>query len=166
MYIFKQPRIGGKVGAHQDGAFLYTEPQTCTGFWWALHDCSVANGCLWAVPGSHLLGVHRRFKRLDPPLIGTEFIPAAEDAWDLSNAVPLEVSAGSLVVLHNALVHYSESNTSGNARHAYSIHVVDSKPGVVYPADNWLQRSPETPFREMADVAETLSGNQYLVDDR
>jgi len=27
MYIFKQPKIGGEVGAHQDGAFLYTEPQ-------------------------------------------------------------------------------------------------------------------------------------------
>jgi phytanoyl-CoA hydroxylase len=26
MYIFKQPRIGGEVGWHQDSTFLYTEP--------------------------------------------------------------------------------------------------------------------------------------------
>ncbi|KAJ1410745.1 hypothetical protein B484DRAFT_336272 [Ochromonadaceae sp. CCMP2298] len=59
MYIFKQARIGGAVVPHQDGAFLYTEPQSCLGLWWALHDCALDNGCLWAVPGSHLLGVHR-----------------------------------------------------------------------------------------------------------
>lgn len=52
MYIFKQPYIGGEVGAHQDGAFLYTEPQSVIGYWWALDNCSVQNGCLWVVPGS------------------------------------------------------------------------------------------------------------------
>lgn len=54
MYIFKQPRIGGEVGAHQDGAFLYTEPQSVLGFWWPLDDCKTTNGCLWALPKSHL----------------------------------------------------------------------------------------------------------------
>ena len=53
MYIFKQPGIGGKVGAHQDGTFLYTKPQSVVGMWYALEDCSKTNGCLWAVPGSH-----------------------------------------------------------------------------------------------------------------
>ena len=52
---------------HQDGTFLYTEPQSCIGFWWPLDDCSEENGCLYAVPGSHVLGVKRRFRRRDPP---------------------------------------------------------------------------------------------------
>lgn len=151
MYIFKQPRVGGEVGAHQDGAFLYTEPQSCIGLWWALDDCTLENGCLWAVPGSHQLGVHRRFRRRDPPNEGTEFSPLEPIAWDLSAAVPLETKSGSLVILHNALVHFSKENLSDNPRHAYSIHVVDGKPGVVYPADNWLQRPPEHPFREIVN---------------
>jgi phytanoyl-CoA hydroxylase len=106
MYIFKQAKIGGEVGAHQDGAFLYTEPQTVIGFWWAFDDCTTENGCLWAVPGSHKLGVHRRFRRKDPPLKGTEFVPDAPVSWDLSAAVPLVIPRGSLVILHAGVGEY------------------------------------------------------------
>ena len=66
MLICKPALIGGAVGAHVDGAFLYTRPQTCVGLWWPLEDCTLENGCLWAVPGSHNRQggeVARRFKR-------------------------------------------------------------------------------------------------------
>ena len=138
MYIFKQRRIGGAVGEHQDGTFLYTEPQSVLGFWWALEDCTTNNGCLWAVPGSHRLGVHRRMRRQDAPEVGIEFVPKEPIVWDLSNAVPLETKAGSLVLIHAAIVHFSEDNRSEATRHAFSIHVVEGKDGVVYPSDNWL----------------------------
>lgn len=153
MYIFKQAKIGGEVVPHQDGAFLYTEPQSCIGFWWPLHDCTLQNGCLWAVPGSHKLGVHRRYRRRDPPATGTEFLPPQPVTWDLSGAVPLEMKKGDLVVLHSALVHYSHENSSDYPRHAYSIHVIDGKEGIVYPKDNWLQR-PGFPFREITKRVE------------
>ena len=42
MYIFKQPLIGGEVGCHQDSTFLYTEPMTVTGFWFAIEDATLA----------------------------------------------------------------------------------------------------------------------------
>ncbi len=32
MYIFKPPHIGGEVYCHQDSTFLYTDPESCTGF--------------------------------------------------------------------------------------------------------------------------------------
>ena len=154
MYIFKQPRIGGLVGAHQDGTFLYTEPQSVVGFWWALEDCTTMNGCLWAVPGSHKEGVARRFRRRGKEGGGgegggTEFVPAAGVEWDLRGGVPLEVKAGSLVLLHHALVHYSLENASVASRHAYSVHVVEGGEGTVYPKDNWLQRAPEMPFQTL-----------------
>ncbi len=149
MYIFKQARLGGDVTPHQDGAFLYTKPQSCIGFWWPLDDCTLENGCLWAVPGSHTLPVTRRFRRRDAPEEGTEFVPLEPVVWDISQAIPLVIPKGSLVVLHNALAHYSKENLSENPRHAYSIHVVDGKEGVVYPSDNWLQRPPEHPFKEI-----------------
>ena len=41
--------------------------------------------------------------------------------FDLTGAVPLEVKAGTLVLLHHALVHYSAPNTSSKSRHAYSV---------------------------------------------
>ena len=64
MYIFKQPGIGGEVGCHQDATFLYTEPMTVTGFWFAIEDATLENGCLWAAPGGHQQGGLRQvFKR-------------------------------------------------------------------------------------------------------
>ena len=41
MYIFKPPRIGGEVTCHQDSTFIYTEPDSCIGFWFALEDATL-----------------------------------------------------------------------------------------------------------------------------
>ena len=147
MYIFKQPRIGGEVSPHQDGTFLYTEPQSVLGLWWALDDCSVTNGCLWVVPGSHKLPVSRKFRRKPAPSRGTEFFPPEPVSFDLKGSVPVECPLGTLVLLHSALVHFSEENRSSHSRHAYTLHVVEGVPDVVYPEDNWLQRPSHLPFR-------------------
>ena len=40
MQIFKHARIGGVVDVHQDSTFLYTEPESCIGFWFALEDAT------------------------------------------------------------------------------------------------------------------------------
>ena len=63
MYIFKHARIGGVVDVHQDASFLYTEPHSCIGFWFALEDASKENGCLWAKPGGHLTSLRTWFRR-------------------------------------------------------------------------------------------------------
>lgn len=52
---------------HQDATFLYTEPVTTVGFWIALEDATLQNGCLRFASGSHQSGVHRRFKRNSDP---------------------------------------------------------------------------------------------------
>jgi len=63
MYIFKQPRIGGEVVCHQDSTFLYTEPKSCVGLWFALEDATVENGCMWGLPGRHRDGLRARMVR-------------------------------------------------------------------------------------------------------
>ena len=161
MYIFKQPGIGGEVKPHVDGAFLYTQPQTCLGFWWPLEPCTTTNGCLWAVPGSHRKPVQRRFRRNSQPGPLTVFEPKEPEHFDLTGAVPLEIPAGSLVLLHASLVHYSEANNSDKSRHAYSIHLVEGGKGVRYPADNWLQREPgQPPFPVLYDDEESNKQQQ------
>jgi phytanoyl-CoA hydroxylase len=148
MAILKNARVGGAVGAHVDGAFLYTRPQSCLGFWWPLETCTLTNGCLYAVPGSHKrpgAASPRRFKRTAAG-DGTEFEPAEATPFDTRGAVPLLIPAGTLVLIHAALVHFSHPNTSDASRHAYSIHVVEAGRGVEYLADNWLQRSDGSAF--------------------
>lgn len=142
MYIFKNARIGGAVTPHQDSTFLYTDPPSCVGAWWALGDCTRDNGCLWAVPGSHSIPITRRFVR-DAAGTRTFFEPAEPVQLPTEGAVPLECPAGTLVLLHGAVVHFSEANRSGLSRPAYSIHVVETadRPWL---ADNWLQRSDDS----------------------
>lgn len=136
MYIFKQPNIGGEVTCHQDATFLYTEPMTVTGFWFALEDATLENGCLWAIPGGHKLGLKKRFSRAETG--GTKFDVLDNSPWPDDLLVPLEVKAGTLVILHGLLPHMSHANRSPKSRHAYAVHVVDGT--AKYPAENWLRR--------------------------
>jgi len=141
MYIFKQPNIGGEVTCHQDSTFLYTEPIDIAGLWFALEDATVENGCLWAIPGGHRHGLKSRWVRSDGGKMKFETYNA--EPWPEDQLVPLEVSKGSLILLHGLLPHKSFENRSSRSRHAYTLHLIgaDAK----YPADNWLQRS--LPFR-------------------
>ncbi|GMN38770.1 hypothetical protein TIFTF001_007995 [Ficus carica] len=138
MYIFKQPGIGGEVVPHQDNSFLYTEPTTCTGLWLALEDATITNGCLWAIPGSHKNGLVRRFIRGEDGVTFDQPSPA----YDQKDFVPIEVNAGSLVVIHGDLIHQSLENQSSKSRHAYSLHVVDTE-GCKWAQDNWIRRKVE-----------------------
>ena len=142
MYIFKQPRIGGEVTCHQDATFLYTEPLRMVGLWFALEDASVENGCLWAIPGGHKLGLKSRFVRGEGG--GTRFEVFDDTPWPEGKLQPLEVRKGTVIVLHGLLPHLSRVNTSSKSRHAYTLHVIDAQPR--YPSDNWLQRSVEMPL--------------------
>lgn len=136
MLIFKHARIGGVVDIHQDATFLYTEPASCTGFWFALEDATIDNGCLWAKPGGHQEPLRSWFRRKDGG--GTEMVMLSDEPFSMEGMQPLEVKKGALVVLHGLLPHYSLPNTSGKSRQAYSIHCISSS--AAYPASNWLQR--------------------------
>ncbi|XP_045813456.1 phytanoyl-CoA dioxygenase [Trifolium pratense] len=138
MYIFKQPGIGGEVVPHQDNSFIYTEPQTCTGLWLALEDATILNGCLWAIPGSHKNGLLRRFIRDEN---GVKF-DRPSPSYDQKDFVPIEVKAGSLVVIHGDLIHQSFENQSTKSRHAYSLHVVDTD-SCKWAPENWIRRKVE-----------------------
>jgi phytanoyl-CoA hydroxylase len=143
MYIFKQPRIGGEVTCHQDATFLYTEPLQMVGLWFALEDATIENGCLWAIPGGHRLGLKSRFVRAEGG--GTRFEILDSSPWPEDSLHSLEVKKGTLIVLHPLLPHLSRENRSAKSRHAYTLHIVDRS--VDYPASNWLQRSREMPLR-------------------
>lgn len=162
MYIFKQPRIGGEVSCHQDATFLYTDPVTVTGFWFALEDATLDNGCLWAAPGEHRGPLRQLFKRNDltnpmaadgtvfEQLDNTPLPPPPSDVHRPTGTslVPLEVPAGTLVVLDGRLPHWSGPNRSGASRHAYSLHCISAASD--YPSWNWLQRPADMPLRPLA----------------
>ena len=143
MYIFKQPNIGGEVTCHQDSTFLYTEPIDIAGLWFALEDATVENGCLWALPGGHRQGLKSRWRRTREGEM--QFETFSNEPWPTDGLVPLEVQKGTLILLHGLVPHCSFENRSPRSRHAYTLHLIGAS--AHYPADNWLQRSPEMPLR-------------------
>lgn len=142
MYIFKQPRIGGEVSWHVDSTYLYTEPLSCIGFWFALEDATLENGAMICLPGAHRQPLRSRFRRRDGALVTDRLDPVP---WPDGPRVALEAKQGSLVVLHGLLPHFSGPNQSERSRHAYTLHVIEGD--CVYPADNWLRRGPDLPLQ-------------------
>jgi len=142
MYICKQPHIGGEVNCHQDATYLYVEDQAVIGLWFALQDATIENGCLWAIPGAHKSKLKSRFICDEHQQFRTEIYD--DSAWDLNQMMPLEVSSGSLILLHGYTPHMSKANTSAQSRHAYTLHVISGDSH--YSDENWLQRKA-FPFR-------------------
>lgn len=127
---------------HQDAAYLYTDPQELVGFWIALEDSNLENGCLWIAPGSHQSGVHRRYVRnKDPDSKELLVYDRAAPCYQLSNFRPVPVSKGTCVLIHGQVVHFSHPNKSDKSRHAYTFHVIETD-NVSYSKENWLQPPP------------------------
>ncbi len=146
MLIFKPPAIGGEVRWHQDATYLRSVPMTVTGFWFALEDATLSNGCLWVEPGGHRGPLRERFiRRRDQ--VRTEVLDRTP--WpDAGRAVALPVAAGTLVVFHGLLPHYSAPNRSAQSRQAYTLHAIDGASR--WADDNWLQRGAHLPLRGFA----------------
>ncbi len=143
MYIFKQSRIGGEVACHTDHTYLWTEPPSVVGFWFAIDDATTGNGCMWALPGGHRLPVKGR-SRLNASRTAAVMEVLDHEPYPTTGLVALEAKRGTLVLLHGALPHRSGANLSEKPRHAYTIHAIDRVAD--YLPDNWLQR-PTLPLR-------------------
>jgi ectoine hydroxylase-related dioxygenase (phytanoyl-CoA dioxygenase family) len=129
---------------------LYTNPPSAVGFWYALEDATLENGCLSFLPGSHLWApVEKRLVR-KAGNVGTEMVdndgpkfPAAvgygQAAPDGQHEyVPGEVKAGDLVLIHGNLLHKSEKNISQKGRIIYTFHIIEGQDRD-YDDKNWLQ---------------------------
>ena len=142
---------------HQDSTFLYTNPPSAVGFWIALEDATIDNGCLSFAKGSHKRApVKSRFVRKEEGGTGFEDVAGAkfpehmdieevendeEEGYELG-----EVKAGTLVLIHGNLLHKSERNLSGKSRFIYTFHVIEGEND--YDGRNWLQ-PPEKGFTRL-----------------
>lgn len=118
MLFVKPPGLPGQAW-HQDERFIPTRDRSLVGAWIALDDATLDNGCLW-VPGSHRNGYlwpTRPHEDLD------EYDFADEcHGFDESEAVPVEVQAGSVVFFNGYLLHKSLRNRSQHYRRALVNH--------------------------------------------
>ena len=144
---------------HQDSTFLYTDPPSAVGFWIALEDATVENGCLSFAKGSHRRApVRSRFVKGEKG--GTEFVdvegarfPPGTDVEEENIGKEEEytlgeVKAGTLVLIHGNLLHKSEKNLSEKSRFIYTFHCIEGENE--YDKKNWLQ-PPQKGFTRLYD---------------
>lgn len=116
----------GKPGQawHQDEMYIPTRDRSLCGAWIAIDDATVANGCLWVVPGSHRQGY--LFPQR-PPEDLAEYDGSAEcHGFDVSQAVPVEVPAGSVVFFNGYLLHKSLRNRTDGYRRVLVNHYMNA----------------------------------------
>lgn len=107
----------GKPGQawHQDEYFIPTRDRSLTAVWIALDDATVENGCLWVLPGSHRRGVLYPAKdQLDPRFDCS--IEAFDFPYADTDAVPVEIPAGTALIFNGYLLHRSLENSG---KHGY-----------------------------------------------
>lgn len=143
MVIMKPPGIGGEVTCHQDSTFLFTEPETCAGFWLAIDPATLENGCMEFIPGEHEKPLKRQFRR--KPGGGTQMVELDASPYPEERRIAAPAEIGDLVIFSGRAPHMSRANRSNRPRMAYTLHMISAD--AYYPAWNWLQRPKEMPFR-------------------
>jgi hypothetical protein len=111
--FFKHSGMPGNAW-HQDEMFLPTRDRSLVTAWIALEDATIANGCLKVFPGSHRPSVLWPMRRHNDP-----DLDRAEEAYGFphapTDAVPIELTAGSAVFFDGYLLHASYPNRTSDA---------------------------------------------------
>ena len=110
MLFVKAP---GKPGQswHQDEYYIPTRDCSLTGAWIAIDDADLGNGCLWVVPRSHRPAKIFTRALYEGPEYG-EHDTVDPTLFDESEAIPVEVTAGSVIFFNGYLLHSSGRNHS------------------------------------------------------
>ncbi|KAI9595895.1 hypothetical protein BDF19DRAFT_440490 [Syncephalis fuscata] len=132
----------------QSMAILKLQPPSALGFWIPLEDCTVDNGCLYFIPGSHkeypiTTRLVRNSKGGVEVLTENTTAPPIDD----SRYVKVDCPAGTLVIIHGGVIHRSNANTSPHSRWAYTFHLVEGQ--ATYSDKNWLQPTETLPFPKL-----------------
>ncbi|XP_063424594.1 L-proline trans-4-hydroxylase-like isoform X1 [Mytilus trossulus] len=120
-FTMKWPKNGAGFHWHQDYGYWYDYgnlyPDMGT-FFVAIDECTVENGCLQLLRGSHKCG------RLDHTKDDGQFSPSKERLEFLKKILPLDVvemKPGDAVFFHCNVLHMSEINTSDKRRIGFPI---------------------------------------------
>lgn len=123
MLFVKPPTFQGQAW-HQDEIYIPTRDRSLIGAWIAMDDATIANGCLWVIPGSHRSGYLYPQRPHNNP---DEFDASRESyGFDESAEVPVEVKAGTVVFFNGYLLHRSRKNRSNIYRRVLVNHYMNA----------------------------------------
>jgi hypothetical protein len=123
---------GGEVPLHQNWAFVEEDKFTSVSIWVPLVDSNEENGTLQMVDGSH-----KKFGRLRGPLIPWELEGIKQEIIN-KHLTPMNVKAGTGVILDDSIVHYSNINQTSGLRLTIQLILI---PKCTHPVHYHLDRT-------------------------
>jgi phytanoyl-CoA hydroxylase len=140
----------GKAGQswHQDEFYIPTRDRSLTGVWIAIDDATIANGCLWIIPG--------RPKHIMKRVANESKEYADVDTIDVTNfekySIPIEVKSGTVVIFNGYTLHSSRRNTTKDCfRTALVNHYMSADSMLPWDQDGHLP--PTEDLRDIVLVA-------------
>ena len=116
-FLYKVPGQNSELAAHQDWTIVDESKHVALNCWVPLCDVTIENGPLMIMPGSH-------FDNLNVVRAPTmPFFFSGDDDLVVKELVPMEVKAGTAVILNQSVIHYSPANTSTKIRKAITAGV-------------------------------------------
>jgi ectoine hydroxylase-related dioxygenase (phytanoyl-CoA dioxygenase family) len=109
--VYKKQNTAASFPWHQDNGYAFVEPQQYLTCWIALTDANEDNGCPWVVPGLHKMGTLRH-ELSDVGLVCLE---------NPSDATPVPVRAGDVVVFSSLTPHCTGPNRTNTVRKSYIV---------------------------------------------
>lgn len=118
----KYPGRAERIYWHQDAYYWGLDRPRLTTAWIALSDSTVENGCMRAVPGTHLRGVapHQQTSREGDNRLTLEVSAAVDEA----RAVDVVLRETEMSLHHPYLVHGSNANRSDGKRLGFAVRYV------------------------------------------
>lgn len=111
-FLYKVPGENSELAAHQDWTILDEQKNVALNCWVPLCDVTKENGALMILPGSHF----DNFNVIRAPTL--PFFFSGDDQMVINELVPMEVKAGTSVILNQSVIHYSPPNRSTQIRKA------------------------------------------------
>ncbi len=111
-FLYKVPGVNSELAAHQDWTIVDEQKNVALNCWVPLCDVAKENGALSILPGSH----YNNLNVVRAPTL--PFFFSGDDDMVLKELIPMEVNAGTAVILNQSVIHYSPPNNSNKIRKA------------------------------------------------
>jgi hypothetical protein len=116
-FLYKVPGTNSELAAHQDWTIVDETQHVALNCWVPLCDVTKENGALSILPGSHFDNFHV----IRAPTL--PFFFSGNDDLVMKELIPMEVKAGTAVILNQSVIHYSPPNHSNKIRKAITAGV-------------------------------------------
>lgn len=116
-FLYKVPGANSELAAHQDWTIVNEHENVALNCWVPLCDVTLENGPIMILPGSHF----DNFNVVRAPTL--PFFFSGHDDMVVKELIPMEVEAGTAVILNQSVIHYSPANRSNKIRKAITAGV-------------------------------------------